>query len=482
MKIFENEKAGKVFDYFSQLCTVPHGSGNTKQISDLCCAFAREQGLEYYQDELNNVVIIKEASPGYEAAPAVILQGHLDMVCAKTAACTKNMEKEGIDLALDGDWLHAVETSMGGDNGLAVAMVMAILADNSLVHPRIEAVMTVDEEVGMEGAFGLDVSMLKSKMLINLDSEDEGVLTVSCAGGVRAACTLPVERTVSRAVKLRITVGGLKGGHSGVEIDKGRGNSNQLTGRLLRAIRKVSNSHILSMTGGKADNIITNLTVTELAVSEYEVEKVIAAAKECEAIFKAEYSTSDPDVCVTVEDLGKTEMYPLSIESTDDIIHVLLVMPGGIQAMSMDVPGLVQTSLNLGILELEDDALRFSFAVRSSVESQKTMVTERIESVMEKLGGTVSYYGDYPGWAYMKDSKLRELCVKVFNDMYGRDPEILAIHAGLECGLFSGKIPGLDCVSFGPDLKNVHSVDEKVSVTSVKRVYEYLVEIIKNIR
>jgi len=481
MKIFENDPAGKVFDYFQQLCTVPHGSGNTKQISDLCCEFAREHGLEYYQDELNNVVIYKDATPGYENAPAVILQGHLDMVCAKTADCVKDMEKEGIELQLDGDWLHAVGTSMGGDNGIAVAMAMAILADKTLAHPRIEAVMTVDEETGMDGAFGLDVSVLKSKMLINLDSEDEGVITVSCAGGVRAACELPVERTACKAQKLRITVGGLKGGHSGVEIDKGRGNSNQLTGRVLRAVRKVCNARILSMTGGKADNIISNLTVTELSVSEYEVEKLVAAVKDCEKILRSEYSTSDPDVSVTVEDLGKGEMYPLSLESTDDIIRTLLAMPGGIQAMSMDIPGLVQTSLNMGILELENDALRFSFAIRSSVESQKAMVAERIESVMEMLGGSVTYYSDYPGWAYMKDSKLRQLCIDVYKDMYGKEPEVLAIHAGLECGLFSGKIPGLDCVSFGPNLKDVHSVDEKVSVSSVKRVYEYLVEIIKNI-
>ena len=482
MSVLRDCKPENVFAFFEQLCSVPHGSGNTKQISDLCYNFARARGLECYQDGVDNVIIIKEATPGFEGSSPVILQGHLDMVCAKTSDSTIDFLTDGLTLGIDGDWVYAQGTSLGADNCIAVAMIMAILDSDGFPHPRIEAVFTVDEETGMEGAAMLDVSPLKAKLLMNLDSEKEGVLTVSCAGGVRANCTLPVTRKNVSALRTKLTIGGLKGGHSGVEIDKGRGSSNQLIGRLLYAMRKAAPFGISNMSGGSADNIIPLLTTAELAVAPENLNAVLAVVTEYDAIYKRELLSSDSGVFAALEVF---EMGPLStadLSSTDKMIFALLNLPHGVQVMSMDIQGLVQTSLNLGILHMDEDALRFSFGIRTSVATQKVMLTDRIRSITQLLGGSVNFYGDYPGWAFKKDSNLREVCIETYRGMYGVQPTVMAIHAGLECGLLAGKIQDLDCISLGPNLKDVHSVNERVSISSVERIYNYITEVLKNLK
>lgn len=477
--MLEHLKPERVFYYFEKMCEIPHGSGNTKQISDFCVDFAKEQGLEYYQDADNNVIIIKEASAGYENAQPVILQGHLDMVCEKTADCPKDMEKEGLDVYIDGDLVRAKDTTLGGDNGIAVAMAMAILEDKTLSHPRVEAVFTVDEEIGLLGAGSIDVSPLKGKTMINIDSEDEGIFTVSCAGGNTSDCRLPVNVKEYEGTAYTIEITGCKGGHSGVEIDKGRSNANVLMGRLLQDIKNGTSVQIVSVDGGLKDNAIP---VQSKAVIVCDQEIVVkASVEQMQKVFLNEYAEVDPDIKITFTREENAKVKVMDEVSSDKIICLLTCMPNGIQKMSMDINGLVQTSLNIGIVETHEDYFRMSFCVRSSVDTEREMLNRRIGTLMTQLGGAMKVDGDYPGWEYKKDSRLRDLMIDVFKEQYGKEPTVEAIHAGLECGMFAGKIPGLDCVSIGPNLDQIHTVRENMSISSVQRVYEFVLEVLKRI-
>lgn len=477
--MLEHLQPERVFYYFEQICGIPHGSGNTKQISDYCVDFAKDHGLEYHQDNDNNVIIIKEASAGYENADPVIIQGHLDMVCEKTADCKKDMSKEGLDIYIDGDEVRAKDTTLGGDDGIAVAMAMAILEDKSLSHPRVEAVFTVDEEIGLLGAGSIDVSCLKGKTMINIDSEDEGIFTVSCAGGNTAVTHLPVERKEYEGAAYTIEITGCKGGHSGVEINKGRSNPNVLMGRVLQDIQKGAELQIVSVEGGLKDNAIP---VQSKAVIICDQEIVVkASVEQMQKVFANEFSSSDPDIKVSLsKDSLKTKV--MDPVSTGKIICLLTCMPNGIQKMSMDIEGLVQTSLNMGIVETREDHVKMSFCVRSSVDSEREMLNRRIASLITQFGGKVEIEGDYPGWEYKKDSKLRDLMIEVFKDQYGKEPKVEAIHAGLECGMFAGKIPGLDCVSFGPDLNQIHTVRESMNIPSVQRIYTFILELLRRMK
>ena len=478
MAILEHLEPRGVFRFFEELCAIPHGSSNTKAVSDWLMDFARERGLEAYQDGLNNVIIIKEATSGYESAEPVILQGHMDMVCEKAPGCAKDMEKEGLDLAVDGDAVYAEGTTLGGDDGIAVAMALAILDADDIPHPRLEAVFTVDEEIGMLGATALDVSMLRGRRMLNLDSEEEGVFTVGCAGGNLTQCTLPLTRAPYAGKALTVTVGGLRGGHSGAEIDKGLGNANMLMGRLLYAASRKAELRLVEVNGGLKDNAIPRETVATLVTTDREA--VLAVCRELDAQLKNEYRTTDPDVFVTAAE--STASLPMDDDTTRRVLCFLTCAPNGIQAMSADMPGLVQTSLNLGILKTEKDAVIASFCVRSSIDGQKQMLVERLTCMTEALGGTVEVFGDYSGWEYRPDSPLRELLVEVFTQQYGHAPRIEAIHAGVECGIFSGKLPGLDCVSMGPDLTEIHTCREKLYISSVQRLWTMVLETLKRMK
>lgn len=478
--MLEHLQPERVFYYFEKICGIPHGSRNTKQISDFCVDFAKENGLEYHQDTDNNVIIIKEASAGYENAEPVIIQGHLDMVCEKSAECSKDMEKEGLDLYIDGEEVKAKDTTLGGDDGIAVAMALAVLEDKNLSHPRIEAVFTVDEEIGLLGAGSMDVSCLKGKTMINIDSEEEGIFTVSCAGGNTADCRLPVLTEEYEGVAYSIKITGCKGGHSGVEIHKGRSNPNVLMGRLLQDIQKTASLQIISVSGGLKDNAIPVQSQAEI-VCESE-EAVIKSLERMQSVFANEYFAADSDIKIIVEKVSYTKGKKMNQESTDNVICLLTCLPNGVQKMSMDIEGLVQTSLNMGIVETHEDFVRFSFCVRSSVDSEREMLNRRMNTLLTSLGGSMKVEGDYPGWEYKKDSKLRELMVEVFKEQYGKEPKIEAVHAGLECGIFAGKIPGLDCVSLGPDLKQIHTIRESMNIVSVQRVYAFVLEILKRMK
>ena len=479
MAVLDQLEPKNVFRFFEQMCAIPHGSYNTKAVSDWCVAFAKERGLEHYQDEMNNVILIKEASAGYEEAQPVILQGHLDMVCEKAPGCEKDMAREGLDLAVEGDYIYAEGTTLGGDDGIAVAMALAALDDESLPHPRLEVILTTEEEVGMDGAMALDVSPIRGRKLLNLDSEAEGVFTVSCAGGSMAACGLPVARAPFGGDILRVRVAGLTGGHSGAEIHKGRANANMLLGRLLRAMAAETELRLVSADGGLKDNAIP--VAAEAVVAAEDGRKAKAAAERMAACFQTEYRRSDPMLTVTAEEAAAA-WQPMDASSTERTVCLLACAPNGVQTMSQDIHGLVQTSLNLGILKTGENAVTASFCIRSSVDSEKEMLKDRLACLLAQLGGGVSFSGEYPGWSYRPDSPLRELMTEVYREQYGREPKVEAIHAGLECGLLAGKLPGLDCVSIGPDLLEIHTPREKMSISSVQRVWMFVREILKRSR
>ena len=473
MPILEKLQPQAVFAHFEQLCAIPHGSGNTKAISDFLVRFAAAHHLRCIQDAHNNVVIFSPGTPGYETAAPVILQGHMDMVCETAPDCTKDMTREGLDLFVDGDTIGARGTTLGGDDGIAVAMALAILDADDIPHPPLEIVITVDEETGMLGAAALDASVLKGRTMLNLDSEDEGVLTVSCAGGNVSVCTLPVTRAPFSGTALTVTVGGLLGGHSGAEIDKGRGNANLLMGRVLYAVSEHTPLRLVSVAGGLKDNAIPNASEAVLALREEDLSAAREIAAACEADFRKEYAAADPGVTIALE-LAPACEQALTEEATLRVIHFLLLVPNGIAAMSMDIPGLVQTSCNLGIFHVEDGVLTAVSSVRSSVSSQKQMLLVRIDALAQLLGGSLHVTGAYPAWEYRRESPLRDKLAAVYTQQTGKEPKIEAIHAGLECGLFAGQLPGLDCVSFGPDLVDIHTTREKMSISSVQRTWQFL--------
>ena len=467
-----------VFGYFEKLCSFPHGSGNTKQISDYLVSFAKEHNLRYIQDELNNVIIFGEATKGYEDHPAVILQGHMDMVCEKDADCPIDMETEGLDISHDTQYVFANGTTLGGDNGIAVAYALALLADSEIPHPALEVVITVDEETGMFGAAGIDLSMLKGRMLLNLDSEDEGIFTVSCAGGARGTICLPLQRRVVYGPCVKIRIDGLQGGHSGVEIHKKRANANILMGQLLGRIQSLMPICISKLQGGAKDNAIPrSCEVTFVALGMY-IERINEVIDTFIQEMKAQYE--EPELTVTGVDVDAMGGHALTSECSAKVIALLNAVPNGVQSWSEDIPGLVQTSLNLGVLTMGDE-LKLTFAVRSSVNAEKRQLLDRLQKIAAFYDGSYSEVGDYPAWEYRKDSPLRDTMVRVYTRMFGAQPQVVAIHAGLECGLLSEKLPCLDCVSIGPDMCDIHTSREKLSVESTRRTWEFLLEILREL-
>ena len=465
-----------VFGYFEKLCSYPHGSGNTKQISDYLVSIAKEHGLRYIQDSLNNVILFGDGTCGYEDHEPVVLQGHMDMVCDKDADCTIDMDTQGLDVTHDDTHVFAKGTTLGGDNGIAVAYTLALLADKTIPHPPLEVIITVDEETGMFGATGIDLSMLKGRTLINLDSEDEGIFTVSCAGGARGTISLPVHRRAVYGPCVRLTVEGLRGGHSGVDIHKNRANANKVMGELLSRVQKLMPLCITKMSGGSKDNVITHsCQVTLVAMGMYP-EKINEVAQQLENEIREQYD--EPNVKIYGDDVDALGGNALTTEDTAKVIALLCAAPNGVQAWSQDIEGLVQTSLNLGVVRL-DDQLHMTFAVRSSVNQEKRELLARLRELAEFNGAGYSEVGDYPAWEYKKDSRLRDTMIKVYRQMYGNEPEVVAIHAGLECGILSDKLPGLDCVSIGPNMLDIHTSREKLEIASTRRTWEFLLEILK---
>ncbi len=475
MKITELEPK-KVFEYFALLSSVPHGSGNMKPIADICESFARERGLEYIRDGYDNVIIKKPGTAGYESSEAVILQGHLDMVCAKDPDCKIDMATEPIRLYVENGDLRARGTSLGGDNIIACAMIMAILDSNDIAHPPIEAVFTVDEEIGLLGAAALDFSNLRGKRMINLDSEEEGVFTVCCAGGVRVNAFIPLEyeSTPANAKAYKITVNGLMGGHSGVDIIKGRESANRLIIRFLHNLGKIMNFGISVLEGGQLDNVICPESEAVISFAGGEG-ALMAKIAEFDAIYKNELAAGDGGVTLSAERCALPSAR-VSENDTKQLLKALSVMPYHIQRMSPDFEGLVQTSLNMGVLKLTDTELQFSYSVRSSIKSEKHALVDKITSILELAfsNAYIKLHGEYPSWEYKRDSELRGIIMEAYTETTGKVGIVAGTHGGLECGIFSESIEGLDCVSMGPDLAEVHSTRERLGIASVGRLWELM--------
>ena len=484
-----------IFKYFSEISKIPRGSGNEGEISDFLVAFAKEHKLEYTQDESNNVTMIKEATAGYENEPAILLQGHMDMVCEKLKDSTHDFLKDGIKLVVDGDFLRADGTTLGADNGIAVAYIMALFSDDTIPHPRLEAVITTDEEVGMHGAHALDCSHLQAKYMINLDSEEEGYLLASCAGGLRTTCTLPVKRIKQYGKRIRISIGGLKGGHSGIDIIYNRTNAAKLLGRLLYELRETHSYGLVSALGGFKDNVIPREANAELLLTaDRQIEEenkdslqqltedynsINTRIQEILAVYKKELAASEPELTIMVEDLGNEEQEPLHPVSFEKILFLLMNIPNGIQVMSSNIEGLVESSLNLGIFHILEDKAEFTDSVRSSFGSYKDYMSDQLNYLVSFLGGEYEIRADYPAWEYRKESLLREHLKRIYKDMTGKEMKVEAIHAGLECGLIYEKMPGIDIVSIGPDMFRVHTIEERLSISSTIRVYQFLEQILK---
>ena len=468
-----------VLRYFEEICAIPHGSTNTRPISDYLVSVAQSLGLRYRQDEANNVIIWKDGTPGYEDHAPVILQGHMDMVCEKDADCPINFETDGLDLTHDGTHMFARGTTLGGDDGIAVAYGLALLASKDIPHPPLEVVITVDEEIGMLGAAAIDLSDVKGRMLLNIDSEDEGVFTVSCAGGATSTVRLPVRRNVVTGPCVLLEVGGLQGGHSGAEIHKNRGNANKIMGQLLARLQEQMPLCLVSFSGGSKDNAIPRTCRANVVAMGLEMEKLQTAAAALQEEGRAMYNDPELTVCVTeVEAMGGLAM---STADTRNFIGLVNALPNGIQAMSQHIEGLVQTSLNMGIARLEQDEIIMTFSVRSSVNQEKEELIAKLRQVAQMFGASYSQMGEYPAWEYREESTLRDVCVAAYRELYGAEPRVEAIHAGLECGLLGDKLPGLDCVSFGPQMQDIHTSREKLHIASTERTWKFLLEVLKRL-
>ncbi len=475
-----------IFKYFDEISKIPRGSGNERAISEYLVTFAKEHNLEYTHDEANNVIMIKPATPGYENEPAYILQGHMDMVCEKRKEYTHDFLKDGIKLVLEGDYLHADGTTLGADNGIAVAYILAMFSDEILEHPRLEAIMTTDEEVGMHGAKALNLSHLQGRYMINLDSEEEGYLLCSCAGGLTGTSTLPLKRVSAPGRKVKIMLGGLLGGHSGIDIVRNRENATKLLGRLLFDLREVSSFGLVDMQGGFKDNVIPREATAEILISSEgtqdsgdQYSNIINNITDIMKKYRKELAGSEPELKLETEDMGEGTfevIHPLSFEK---LLFLLVNIPNGVQVMSSNIPGLVESSLNMGIFRTDADKAEYLTSIRSSFSNYKYFLSNKLNYMTTFLGGDYAVRWEYPAWEFKKDSLLREHFQRIHRELYGKDMKVEAIHAGLECGLISEKLPDIDIVSIGPDITGVHTIEEKVSISSTIRVYQMLERIIK---
>ena len=477
MKKLKGLKPEMVFKYFEEISAIPRGSGNMNGISEYCEKFAAENSLKCIRDALNNIIIYKEGSKGYENAQPVILQGHLDMVCQKEPDSRIDFEKDGLDIFIDDDYIKARGTTLGADNGIAVAMVMAILASEDIAHPPIEALFTTDEETGMFGATALDGSLFKGKKLINLDSEEQDKLTVSCAGGSEFKMEIPFERKDVSGTKITISLSGLKGGHSGIEIDKGRVNASILAGRFLNELQRVD---LISITGGDKSNAITNACKIEILSNS--PDETVSVIENYAQIVKKEISDMEPDFEISAVVDGKGDFEVIDKSAKEKLCFALLFMPNGVQSMSATIDGLVETSLNLGILKTESDKITMISALRSNKQSALDALQSKLKAFAKFIDCPVETSGHYPPWEFKKDSQLQQIYKDCFKEKFGYEPTVEAIHAGLECGVLSSKIAGLDAISIGPDLFDVHTTKEKLKISSAKEMFELILKLLEKMK
>ncbi len=468
----------RVFEIFEELCSIPHGSGDMIKIADYCVQFAKKNNLQYNRDNANNVIIYKGATADFVGSDPIILQGHLDMVCQKTDDSPFDFEKDSLKLFYDGDFISAKDTTLGADNGIAVSYILTILESDQIEHPPIEAVFTTDEEIGMVGAAALDFSVLKSKRMINLDSEEDDTLTVSCAGGMDFHIQIPFKTVPVTATKIEIILGGLKGGHSGVEIHKNRTNADILAGHLLKFISAKTDFSLISIDGGNKGNAIANRCVIWVCADNPDA--FVSAAKEFLSSKSQALLDAEPNFFfdITVRD---TAMHNAFLQNTqNDVLFLLTAFPNGVVQMSGEINGLVETSLNLGVLKTENGFVSALISLRSNKKTGIQELKDKLIALCSRMCCSYKTVGYYPPWEFNRSSALQKIYCETYSRIFGNEPKIEAIHAGLECAVFADKIKGLDCISMGPNLFDVHTVLERLQVSSAKRTFDLLLEMLKS--
>ncbi|MCR4781735.1 MAG: aminoacyl-histidine dipeptidase [Lachnospiraceae bacterium] len=477
--MLENLEPKKVFEFFEELTKIPRPSYKEKKVSDFLVKFAEDRGLEHYQDELGNVIIIKEAAKGYENEIPVILQGHMDMVCEKEPGLDKNMDEEGVDVTYDDKFVFAKGTSLGGDDGAGVAYCLALLDDKELKAPRIEVVVTVAEEIGMDGATAVDLSMLKGKRLINLDSEEEGIFCVGCAGGSSVEISYEGKKEKKSGEILEFSYDGFTGGHSGSEITRGGANAVVAIARVIADVAKNKDICIESLTCNGKDNAIARRASARLLVKPEEKDEIVTALLDEAEKINDEFAVSDPDCEASVLMDGEKECEVFSAEESLKIVTLILAEPNGIISMSHDVEGMPETSLNVGVLSTEGNKVSLVYAVRSAVETARYALENRLDLIAKAFGAKCVVSSPYPAWEYKKDSTLRDKMVEIYEEMFGEKPEVVTIHAGVECGILVQKIEGLDSISIGPNIYDVHTTEEKLDIESTRRTFEYVKKVLE---
>ena len=483
MPILEKLQPQAVFAHFEQLCAIPHGSGNTKAISDYLVRFAAARGLRHIQDAHNNVIIFCPGTPGYEAAAPVILQGHMDMVCEKNSDVEFDFDNDPIRTRIDGEWVRAEGTTLGADCGIGMAAALAVMLDETVEHGPVEALFTVDEETGLTGAFELGEGMLTGKYLVNLDSEDEGEIFIGCAGGIDTIATFhyTMEPSPKNYTFFRVDVSDLQGGHSGDDIDKGRVNSNKTVARLLWDGMQSFELKLCYFNGGNLRNAIPREAYAIFGVPVRFKEEFVKRYNLFAADLEAEFRFREPNFKITLNEMPHVDEV-LDSRTQSALVYSLVGVPNGVVAMSFAVPGLVETSTNLASVKFaEGNRIVVTSSQRSSVESAKTYVMQMVESVFALAGADVAHSDGYPGWMPDPQSKLLEVTVDAYKRLFGSEPKVRAIHAGLECGLFLEKYPDLEMVSFGPTLRGVHSPDERLEIATVPKFWDLLLEVLKTV-
>ncbi len=472
----------KVWYYFQEILNIPRPSKKEGKIIDYLMRFGKEHGLETLKDEVGNVLIRKPATPGMENRKTVVLQSHIDMVCEKNSDVDHDFENDPIEAYIEDGWVTAKGTTLGGDDGIGVAAELALLASDDIEHGPIECLFTVDEETGLTGAFGLQPGFLKGEILLNLDSEDEGQLFIGCAGGQDTVAWLPYQKEAvpENAEALKIMVSGLKGGHSGDDINKGRANANQLLNRFLWTYKEQFDMHLAVFDGGNLRNAIAREAYAIVTVPKGKGQLVINEAKGFEEMYQNEYHATEPNLHFSAEKTALPEKV-MANDNFTTLTNTLYACPHGVIAMSQDIPNFVETSTNLASVKFEEKEIVITTSQRSSVESEKEDVTNKVVSVFNLAGARSETSDGYPGWTPNPDSQIMELTKNTYKKLFNVEPKVLAIHAGLECGLIGAKYPGMDMISFGPTLRGVHSPDEKLEIESVKKFWKLLLEVLKNI-
>lgn len=471
-----------LWKYFADLNEVPRPSKKEERVIQFAKSFGEKLGLETIVDHIGNVVIRKPASPGMEDRVAIVMQSHLDMVHQKNAEVDFDFLSQGIEMIVNDDWVKANGTTLGADNGIGVATIMAVLASDKIVHPALEALFTIDEETGMTGALELKGGLLNGKILLNLDTEDDDELTIGCAGGIDVSANgLYSETAVPKASKFyKLSLTGLSGGHSGVEIHKGLGNSNKLMNRVLYALANETNIVVASVDGGGLRNAIPRESFAHIAIHEDLVEKYQVIVKDLGTELRNEYSSTDPELQLQISASDAFEK-GLGGEDLLQILRSIYACPNGIYRMSPDIEGLVQTSNNLARVLIENGKFEILCLTRSSVDSEKQDMMNKIASTFELIGGEISFGGNYPGWEPKPNAEIIQTMKTLYRKNFDSEMHVAAIHAGLECGIIGTNYPDMEMVSFGPNIRGAHSPDEKVQISSVQKFWKYLLDVLANI-